>query len=313
MTIIALAMAWLALTALVSARGTRLLGRFRPGLQAGVFFGATVGLTTIPASALLVLLSQRLYVSEVSGSFLSRCGRLIQAILLDPLARPEVTLALLLLVAGTVGIALGVVGALRSQRGVRALVKGPETRLVVIPSGELVAFTTGFLRPRVVASSALMMSAREDWRRVVLAHEEAHRRGRHPLLLLVVESLARGLPLRPLRLGANATRLALEMVADDHALREVGNRELVAEAVAGIALTPATAGVGFEGDAVRRVRRLMETPLPGRVSLGLVLAAGVVGVLAFTAGHGMHCGDLAFRTLRTEGCPVHLTVDSSTP
>lgn len=309
MTIVALALAWFAFAAMVSPRGAKLLGNVRPGLQAGVFLGAVLGLATIPASALFVVLSQALYATESSGSILFRCGRLIETVIRHPLARPEVTAALFLICAGAVSIAFGAIRALRSQGCARRVVRSQPGPLVVLPADELIAFTAGFLRPKVIASSALLTSAPEDWRRVVLAHEDAHRRGRHPLLLLLVESFARGLPIQPLRWGTNAFRLALEMVADESACRQLGSRELVAEAVAGIALTPANAGVGFDGDALRRVRRLLGSPR-GQLSFGLLVAAGVIGVLGFVSVHAAHCGDAAFQTLRTEGCRVSLTAHS---
>ncbi|MGH2627691.1 MAG: M56 family metallopeptidase, partial [Anaerolineales bacterium] len=226
------------------------------------------------------------------------------------LAQPSITFALGLLVAGAVAITSGVVGSWRSQARSRALIKSHQGGLVVVPCDEMFAFTAGFLRPKVVASSSLLNSAPSEWREVVLAHEEAHRRGRHTLLLLIVESFARGLPLRPVRRGVEAFRLALEMTADESASRAVGSRELVAETVAGIALTPSAAGVGFEGDAVRRVQRLI-APERARLPFGLLLPAAVIGVLAFTGGHAVHCGDAALQSLRAEGCRVHLAGPSA--
>lgn len=311
MTIAALGLAWVALAALVSRPGVRLIARLRPGMQASAFLGASAGLAIIPPSALIVLLSRALYSADMTGSFLDRCGKLLSAVFARPLERPDITAAVALLLAGSAGVALGAVGAWRSQRSCRQLVRGRPGPLVLVAGDEPLVFTTGMLKPKIVASIGFMGSTDDDCRRVVLAHEDAHRRGHHPLVLMVAETLARGVPLPPPRWAADALRLALEMLADERASRDVGSRELVAEAVASLALAPVPVGVGFEGDAVRRVRRLMADPLPGRAGLGLVLVGAVIAIVGFSGGHAVHCADEALNMLRMEGCRVHLSMNLS--
>lgn len=312
MTIAALGLAWLALAVLVSRPGVRLIARLRPGMQAWAFLGANAGLAIIPPSTLIVLLSRSLYSTDMTGSFLGRCGKLLSAVFARPFERPDITAAVALLAVGSVGVALGAVLAWRSQRSCRRLVRGRPGPLVLVPGEEMLVFTTGMLKPRIVVSTGFMDSTDDDRRRVVLAHEDAHRRGHHPLVLMVAETFARGVPLPPLRWAADALRLALEMLADEKASRDVGSRELVAEAVASLALARVPVGVAFEGDAVRRVRRLMAAdPLRGHTTLGLVLVAAVIAVVGFSGGHAVHCADAALNMLRMEGCRVHLSMDPS--
>lgn len=313
MTIAALGLAWVALAALVSRPGVRLIARLRPGMQASAFLGASAGLAIIPPSALIVLLSRALYSADMTGSFLDRCGKLLTAVFARPLERPGITAAVALLLAGAVGVTLGAVAAWRSQRSCGRLVRGRPGSLVLVPGKEMLVFTTGMLKPKIVVSTGFMDSTDEDCRRVVLAHEDAHRRGHHPLVLMVAETLARGVPLPPLRWAAEALALALEMLADEKASKVVGSRELVAEAVASQALAPVPVGVAFEGDAVRRVRRLLADPLRGRATLGLALVGAVVAILGFSGGHAVHCADAALNMLRMEGCRVHLSMTSGQP
>lgn len=306
MTVAALVAGWIAVAILVAPRVTGRLTRISPGFQAAGFLGATVALATIPVAVAVTVLSRALVAAEASGSILSQCGRLIMAVVTDPLARLDITLAFLAVALAAVGLILGSISAWRSQSRCHRLVVPGKRRVVVLPVGEPVAFTTGFLRPRVVTSAGLH-AAPHPWREVVLAHEEAHRRFRHPLLLLIAESLARGIPLHPVRWGADALRVALEMAADEFAGRRVGSRDLVAEVVAGLAVAPAGAGVGFEGATVRRVRSLMRTPARGRAALGIALVAGVLLVLSLGTAHAAHCTNASVETLTAERCRVHLS------
>lgn len=190
MTVAVLLAGWAALAILAAPRVARSLGRIAPAFQAAGFLGATVALATIPVAVAVTVLYRALIAAEMSGSVLSQCSRLILAVVIHPLARLDVTLALLAVVIATVGLVVGSISAWRSQSRCHRIAAPGHRRIVTLPIEEPVAFTTGFLRPRIVTSAGLeAVPAR--WREVVLAHEEAHRRFRHPLLLLVAESLAR--------------------------------------------------------------------------------------------------------------------------
>lgn len=302
MTVAALGAGWIALAALVSRPGSRLLWRLAPRMQAVVLVAVIGALALVPASLLIVTLSTAITDLGGSGSLLDRCATLIAALLDEPLARPDVTLSLLLLGVGSVGIVAGTVAAWRSQTAAQRLARAGTGDLVVAESAKHFAFTAGLLRPRVVVSRGLLGNAPTEWRSVILAHEHAHRRGHHPLLVFVVEALARGLPLLPLRWAADLLRLALEAVADEHATRAVGDRALVAEAIGRLALAPAGGTVGFEGNEVRRVRRLLAAPPPVRPIVGAALLVATLTLIGFAGAHAAHCGDASVRSLQITQC-----------
>lgn len=302
MTVGLLVAGWVSLAGLASPSGSRLVWRLAPRLQTVVLVTAIGGLALIPASLLAISLSTALTDLGGSGSLLDRCGALIAALLDEPLARLDVTLSLLLLAAGLAGTTIGAVSAWRSQASSRRLTRSKGGVLVVADSTERFAFTAGLLRPRVVVSRGLLDHTPGEWRRVILAHEDAHRRGRHPLFVFVAETLARGLPLIPLRWASDLLRLSLEAVADEHAARAVNDRALVAETIGGLALSPAAGPVGFEGNEVRRVRRLLAAPPPLRPMVGAALVVTTLVLIGFAGAHAAHCGDLSVQSLQTTQC-----------
>jgi hypothetical protein len=118
----------------------------------------------------------------------------------------------------------------------------------------------------------------------VLAHERAHLRERHDLVLLPFTALRRAFP----RLGTcvdaqRAVALLVEMLADDRALRARPARELVSALVrfgtAGTCPAPAGALAAGEGDVAARVTRLLQPvrPLPTAASSAICLAAAPAG------------------------------------
>lgn len=154
-----------------------------------------------------------------------------------------------------------------------------EPLAVAVPGrpGEVLV-TTGMLR---------VLDAAE--RRAVLAHERAHLTHRHHLAVLLAGAAAAVNPLlRPVR---ETVGYLVERWADEEAAAAVGDRDLVARAVARAALataepTPAAA-LGMHGGAiVRRVRALQgPAPATGRRLLAVLAAATAVAfacVLATT-------------------------------
>lgn len=299
MTVGVLAGGWLLLAGLV-ARRAGLLSNLAPRPQLAGTLMATVGLGLIPWC--LAVLSLNRALSSFDGTGLGRCGRLVAAILYEPVARPDLTGALVVAIVLPLGFTVGAVSAWRSQAGSRRLARSVRASMVLLPTKAPVAFTTGLLRPRVVVSEGFLAGTPRQLQRAVMAHEEAHRRGRHGLVLFIVESLARGLPLPPLRWGADAVRFALEALADDRASGEVGSRHVVAEAIATLALASHATALGFEGDAVRRVRRLQATPTAGFGLPGTLALAAIVAILAFAGTHVAHCTQDSSRMLGVVQC-----------
>lgn len=302
MTVAVLGGGWILLAGLVSPPGARLVWRFAPRLQVVILLAAIAGLVVIPASLVAITLSNALADLGGSGSLLDRCGTLIAALLDEPLAHPDVTLSILLVAAGTAGIISGAVRTWRSQASSRRMARAGAGEFTVAESAEDFAFTAGLLRPRVVVSRGFLDHTPAEWRQVVLAHEEAHRRGRHPLLVLAAETLARGLPLLPLRWASDQLRLSLEAVADEAATQMMNDPALVAEAIGGVALSPAAGSVAFEGNEVARVRRLLGAPPALRPLVGAILIATTFVLIGFAGAHAAHCGDSSVRSLQITQC-----------
>ncbi|GLY85147.1 M56 family metallopeptidase [Actinoallomurus iriomotensis] len=96
-------------------------------------------------------------------------------------------------------------------------------------------------RPIVVSSGALDQLADGELR-AVLAHERAHLRHRHHVLLTVVDALAAALAWLPtFRDARRHLPLLLEMTADEIAARRCG-RQTVATALRKLAVSPSPAG-----------------------------------------------------------------------
>jgi len=117
----------------------------------------------------------------------------------------------------------------------------------------------------------------------VLAHERAHLRERHDLVLLPFTALRRAFPRSVTCTHAHhAVALLVEMLADDHALRARSTRELVSALVrfgmAGTCPAPAGALAAAEGEMAARVARLLQPvrPLPAASLLAICLAAGLL-------------------------------------
>ena len=150
-------------------------------------------------------------------------------------------------------------------------------RVLHVP-GE-VAFTLGVLRPRIYVSEAVWVGAHRD---AILAHEAAHRRARHPLLLAVARLSARVWWYLPLAWAARLEcDLTAELCADEAAVLTAGRTPL-ARAMQHALLqkqehiyTPATAFASQqakEGLLLTRAHALLNRPrkLPVVVKLGLV-------------------------------------------
>jgi hypothetical protein len=117
----------------------------------------------------------------------------------------------------------------------------------------------------------------------VLAHEHAHLRERHDLVLLPFTALRRAFPRSAICADAHrAVALLVEMLADDRALRGRPARELVTALVrfgtAGTCPAPAGALAAGEGEVSARVNRLLhpERPLPPAAVAVICLAAVVL-------------------------------------
>jgi Zn-dependent protease with chaperone function len=138
---------------------------------------------------------------------------------------------------------------------------------------------------RIVLTSATLAALEPRAVDAVIAHERAHIRGRHHLVLGYAEALVRAFPRVALfRTAAAETRRLVEMAADDHATvgAEPGaGRLTLAGALVELAGAGApAAALAAGGDVARRVRRLMGPHRPLRRAVVWAGALATVAVLA---------------------------------
>lgn len=158
----------------------------------------------------------------------------------------------------------------------------------VAGSSEPVAFAVPGRPGRVVVSKGMLETLDSAERRVVYAHEHSHLRRHHHRFLHVADAAAAAVPLlEPLN---RQVRFATERWADEDAVVEVGDRRLVARAVARAALASSASGVhptplGINGSGARaRVEALMLPP--GGVTAATLAwgSLGMVGLAVSVAG-----------------------------
>ena len=189
------------------------------------------------------------------------------------------------------------IAALQARRRQRALLtllahgdpKVPGALVVDYPSAAAYCLPGLRSRSRIVVSVGTLELLGRGELAAVLAHERAHLRERHDLVLLPFTALRRAFPKSATCTGAQrAVALLVEMLADDRALRGRPTRELVSALVRfGTAETcPAPAGAlaVAEGEVAARVSRLIQPvrPLPAVAVMTVCLAAALLVAVPVT-------------------------------
>ncbi|MFF2200249.1 M48 family metalloprotease [Streptomyces sp. NPDC058145] len=147
---------------------------------------------------------------------------------------------------------------------------------------------------RIVVTTAMLRCLDGPEREALFAHERAHNEGGHHYFLAAAELAAHCHPaLRPVR---ESIRLAAERAADEAAAARVGDRRLIARAIARAALAaqddhserPAFAAAATAGPVPQRVRALLtggRAPRrAGRPIAALLLVCAAVSCVASAAG-----------------------------
>jgi hypothetical protein len=185
--------------------------------------------------------------------------------------------------------------ALQARRRQRALLtllahgdpKVPGALVVDYPTAA--AYCLPGLRSQIVISVGTLELLGRRELAALLAHERAHLRERHDLVLLPFSALRRAFPRSATCTGAQrSVALLVEMLADDRALRDRPARELVSALVrfgtAGACQAPAGALAAAEGEVAARVARLVQPvrPLPAVAVAAICLAAALLVTATIT-------------------------------
>lgn len=159
----------------------------------------------------------------------------------------------------------------------------PDPGTIVVQHPGAVAYCLPGRRPVVVLTSGALEALSESELLAVLAHERAHLRGRHDLVLALALALRRTLWFVPaLRWAHEDQAILLEMLADDTATENRDERTL-ASAMLNMAshthLSPGAALAAANVACAERVRRMMRPSRPINrsakfaISLAVLLAA----------------------------------------
>lgn len=153
----------------------------------------------------------------------------------------------------------------------------------------------------IVLTTAAISALDADELAAVLAHERAHLRGRHHLVLAGANALAATMPLMPgLRWARAEQARLLEMIADDDAAVDAG-RFTVASALVHLAegSVPAMAMGAADIAAVARVRRLVtpahrlglahRTVIGAAVVVTAAMPIAIAATPAWAASHADYC------------------------
>jgi Zn-dependent protease with chaperone function len=133
---------------------------------------------------------------------------------------------------------------------------------VIIDADAPAAYCLPRGRHRMVITTSALSRLSPGQLRAVLAHERAHLRGHHHLMLAAAAALARAFPAMPLLTRASAELAVLaEMTADDHAARRHSAADLAAALV-----TLAGAGQPQHRAGRRRSRRHSPHPAAARAA-----------------------------------------------
>ncbi|WP_338037821.1 M56 family metallopeptidase [Nocardiopsis halotolerans] len=188
------------------------------------------------------------------------------------------------------GVRRGRAGASWRRSHHRSLLSGAQRRLLhgrpvwLVDSTERGAYCVPGAQGGVVITRGALEALSGSQARAVLAHEGAHLRGRHHVLVGWARLLNAAFPWVPLfRAAASEVPVLVEWAADDSAVREVGTRPLVYAlgALAGADQVRSRQTLSIGGACpVDRVRRQVAPPEGCRLWRGWVRTALVTALVA---------------------------------
>jgi hypothetical protein len=283
--------------ALLGTVGAALLHRARWPERAprlGVVAWQALSLSTVGAVVLggLTLMVPSVELSTDLAALLEACAMALRAQYASPggAGASIAGAALALSVVGRAGYCLvrGLIAAGRQRRhqaNVLALIGRSDPRLdaLIVDHDTAAAYCLPGRTRRVVLTSAAVAVLDDDQLAAVLAHERAHLRGRHHLVLTMTAALAAAFPFVPgLRQANTEVARLVEMLADDAAARRC-DRLTVATALVALAegSAPVAALAAGGQAALARLHRLVGPARPLGVAGTITAVAALAVALAF--------------------------------
>ncbi|MGI8937604.1 MAG: M56 family metallopeptidase [Iamia sp.] len=194
-----------------------------------------------------------------------------------------------------IGVAL--VRICRRRRDYRALraagAVGPGVE--ILATGEPTAYSLPGRPGRIVVSRGMLHSLRAQEREVLFAHERSHLSHGHDRFIHAADLASDIFP--PLALLASRVRYATERWADEDAVVEIGDRRVVARAVARAALAQGDlrpeAASALAGHGVRRRVEVLRCDPQPRRALALAALVGVLAVVVLVGSSTLQVHHLA--------------------
>jgi Zn-dependent protease with chaperone function len=186
-------------------------------------------------------------------------------------------------------VTVTVIYARRRQRELLALLAHGDPKVpgaLVLDHPAAAAYCVPGLRSKIVVSAGALALLGDAELAAVLAHERAHLRERHDLVLLPFTALRRAFPRSHACTEAyREVAMLVEMLADDRALSDRPARELVSALVrvgtAGqVSVGTLAAMASSDSEVTARVNRLLRPrhPLPAPVVAGICLGSALLAV-----------------------------------
>ncbi len=263
-----------------------------PALTLLLWQGATVSMLTSVLFAGMSLAVPSITFSGSIAELLNSCAMAIRAQYSTPGGAAAGITGLIL--AGTVAVRAGLVltataisnhRARVAHRQALTLVGHPHPGLgiTVVDHDRAAAYCVPGRSHRIVLTSAALAALDDEQLRGVLAHEQAHLRARHHLVLGFANAIATAFPAVPLlRVGAAESARIVELLADD-AAEATCSRDVLATALVTLATstTPSVALAANGPHVLSRVQRMLRPARP-LSSLTVVLLAAVGLLIAVT-------------------------------
>jgi Zn-dependent protease with chaperone function len=240
----------------------RVAAALEPGRAVRLLTATAVGLAACSVAALLLLVVPGASYLPVVAVL----GELAKPLTVGP---PSVAVAISVAAAGLLawrgGAAAAAVLRLRADlRRARQVAGGTGAELAVLPDDHPDAYALPGRPGQIVVTTGMLNALDPDEREALFAHERAHLRGRHHLLLAAMELAAVFHPALPAL--KEPLGYALERAADEAAAQAVGDRGLVGRAIGRAALAASTAPTTSAGRRPRAALAAAAGPVPRRVA-----------------------------------------------